>query len=159
MKSTNGGESVLSLTRLCSELSGVASNMGALFCFTCAVIGTWLSSLYGGWNASLSVLLWLVVGDYLTGLLASVLDGSGLSSKVGYKGIARKVMILFMVLVAHKLDLALDIRVVMNMVIYFYVSNELISVIENMGRMGVPVPRQLVNIIYALKGRSDKYVK
>jgi len=143
---------VFSLSRLFSEY---ASNVGALFCFTFAVIGTWLSNLYGGWNASLSVLLWLVVGDYLTGLLASMLDGSGLSSKVGYKGIARKVMILFMVLVAHKLDVALDVRVVMNMVIYFYVSNELISVIENMGRMGVPVPKQLVNIIYILKGRGE----
>ena len=86
--------------------------------------------------------------------MASLLDGTGLSSKVGFQGIAKKVMILFLVLVAHKLDVALEIRVIENMVIYFYVTNELISLTENIGRMGVPVPKKLVNVIYVLKGKT-----
>lgn len=112
-----------------------------------------ISSLFGGWSPSLSVLLWLVVGDYITGLLASLMDGTGLSSKVGFKGIAKKVMIFFLVLVAHKLDVAMEVKILMNVVVYFYVSNELISLVENFNRMGIPVPKQLVGIIEAIKGK------
>lgn len=129
------------------------SGVGTAFCLFCAAVGAWFSQLYGGWDASLSVLLWLVIGDYVTGLIASMIDGTGLSSKTGFKGIAKKVMILFLVLVAHQLDLALELHVMMYMVIYFYVTNELISLTENLGRMGVPVPKQLVEIIVVLKGK------
>lgn len=151
----NRGEPVISLSRLFNELCSVASGLSAFFCFVCALLGTWISGLFGGWNASLAVLVWLVIGDYITGLLASLMDGSGLSSKVGFKGIAKKVMILFIVLVGHKLDAALEIHVLMNMVIYFYVTNELISLTENLGRMGVPVPKLLVNVIAVLKGKEQ----
>jgi len=136
------------------EFPGVNTKVGAAVSLLFAVVATTLSNMYGGWNASLSVLLWLVIGDYVTGLIASAIDGSGLSSKVGYKGIAKKVMIFFLVLLAHKLDVAIGVRVMMSTVIYFYVTNELISLIENMGRMGMPVPQQLVNIIYVLKGKT-----
>ncbi|WAH38626.1 phage holin family protein [Alicyclobacillus dauci] len=132
------------------------ARLDSAFCLVCAVIGTWISQLYGGWNASLSVLVWLVAGDYATGLIASALDGTGLSSKVGFRGIAKKVMILFLVLVAHELDVALGVNALMNLVIYFYVTNELISLTENLGRMGVPVPRQLVNIVCVLKGKPNR---
>ena len=148
------GDTVFSLSRFFSDLCGIALNIGAFVSFSCALIGTWISHLYGGWNASLSVLIWLVVGDYITGLLASLIDGTGLSSKVGFKGIAKKVMILFLVLVAHRLDIALGLHTVMNMVAYFYVTNELVSLAENIGRMGVPVPKQLVNVVYVLKGKT-----
>lgn len=90
----------------------------------------------------------------MTGLIASTLDGTGLNSKTGFKGIAKKVMILFIVATANQLDVALGIHILMSMSIYFYVTNELISLTENLGRMGVPVPKQLVNVVYALKGRS-----
>lgn len=146
------GDGVFS--RFVGEFCGIASAVGVSVSLAGALIGTWISHLYGGWDASLSVLLWLIVGDYVTGLLASLFDGTGLSSKVGFRGILKKLLILFLVLIGHQLDLALEIHVIQNMVSYFYVTNELVSLTENIGRMGVPVPRRLVNVIYVLKGKS-----
>lgn len=137
-----------------SEVFSVASSVGAVFYLVGAAIGTWISHLYGGWSASLSVLILLIAGDYVTGLLASLFDGTGLSSRVGAKGIVKKVLILFLVYVGHRLDVAMSIHIIGNMVIYFYVTNELVSLAENFGRMGVPVPKQLVNVICVLKGRT-----
>ncbi len=128
-----------------------ASKMGARLSLVCGVVGGLLSSMYGGWTPALSVLLYLVIGDYVSGLIASVIDGTGLSSRVGFKGIAKKVAIFFLVLVAHKLDVAMGVRILMSVVVYFYVANELISVIENLGRIGVPIPKQWIQVIKVLK--------
>ena len=96
--------------------------------------------LFGDGNVILGVLLGFVVADYLTGLLAG---GStvGLSSKVGFKGIAKKLIIFTLVAVAHGVDIVLGSNnMFRDAAIFFYIANEVVSILENASRMGVLVP-------------------
>lgn len=125
-----------------------------------------LTYLYGEWSPLLTILVALVIIDFATGMTAGALD-SGLKSKTGWIGIARKVFIFAMVAVAHLIDLLLiesgfeSAEVVMTMVIVFYAINEILSITENAGRIGLPVPDQIKNAIEILRGsnRKDKDVK
>lgn len=123
-----------------------------------------LTLLYGEWSALLTILLALVVIDFITGMTAGALDG-GLKSNKGMIGIARKVFIFAMVAVAHLIDLLLvesgfeSSQLVMTMVIVFYAINEILSITENAGRIGLPVPDQIQGAIEVLKGGSKKGVK
>ncbi|MCI1857995.1 MAG: holin family protein [Sporolactobacillus sp.] len=112
-----------------------------------AIFGASAGYLFGGWSPLLDILIAFMAIDYISGLLSAAYLGQ-LSSKVGFRGIARKVMILFIVAVAHLSDriLMLD-HIVMNAAIYFYLANELISIIENAGQIGLPVPKQLKRMI------------
>lgn len=120
-----------------------------------------LTLLYGEWSALLTILVALVVIDYVTGMTAGALDG-GLKSKTGWIGIARKVFIFAMVAVAHLIDLLLiesgfeSTELVMTMVIVFYAVNEILSITENAGRIGLPVPEQIKSAIEILKGYENK---
>lgn len=102
--------------------------------------GAALSYLYGGWSQLLGILLAFVVIDYITGIVASGVEGK-LSSSIGMKGIAKKVYIFVIVAVAHLTDKAVGTNaVLMDAATFFYMANELLSIIENSGRMGLPVP-------------------
>lgn len=122
---------------------------------TAAAFGVVMGYLYGRWSPLVGMLLTFVIFDYATGMLAGYYTGQ-LSSKVGYRGIAKKVMLFFMVAVAHLIDLAMHVNIVMTATIYFYLSNELLSIVENAGRTGLPVPEQLKQAIKILKGKSDR---
>ncbi|GEN84024.1 holin [Sporosarcina luteola] len=119
-----------------------------------------LTFLYGGWSVLLAILVALVVIDYITGMLASALKGE-LRSNVGLLGVARKVFIFAMVTVAHLIDLLLiengieSSEVVMTMVIVFYAINEILSITENAGRIGLPVPEYIKNAIAILKNKKN----
>lgn len=123
-----------------------------------------LTLMFGEWSALLTILVALVAIDFVTGMTAASLDG-GLKSKIGMIGIARKVFIFAMVAVAHLIDLLLvesgfeSTELVMTMVIVFYAVNEILSITENAGRIGLPVPDQIKNAIEILKGSSKKDVK
>ncbi|QNK86276.1 phage holin family protein [Sporosarcina sp. resist] len=123
-----------------------------------------LTLMFGEWSALLTILVALVAIDFVTGMTAASLDG-GLKSKIGMIGIARKVFIFAMVAVAHLIDLLLvesgfeSTELVMTMVIVFYAVNEILSITENAGRIGLPVPEQIKNAIEILKGGSKKDVK
>lgn len=120
---------------------------------TVAAGGAVSAYLFGGWSATMNALLFFILADYLTGILASGTQGT-LSSKVGMIGIARKIFIVFMVAVGHFVDTLLgDKNIIMSAVIFFYIANELLSILENAGRMGMPIPPILKNAIKAL---SDK---
>jgi toxin secretion/phage lysis holin len=122
-----------------------------IFTGTGAVVGY----LFGGWSVLLQILLALVIIDYVTGLLASGVEGK-LSSKVGFKGIAKKIMIFCLVAVGHLIDKAIgDGSMIQNAIIFFYLGNELLSILENAGRTGLPVPDQIKNAINVLKGKSN----
>lgn len=111
--------------------------------------------LFGGWSTLLQVLLVFVIIDYLTGMLASGIDGR-LSSKVGFRGIAKKVMIFIIVAVAHMVDKAMggEMSMVMDATIFFYIANELLSITENAGKIGIPIPEKLLNAVEVLKGKE-----
>lgn len=122
------------------------------------MIGAIVGYLWGGWSTLLGVLLAFVIIDYMTGLLAAGSEGK-LSSAIGFKGIARKVVIFLLVAVAHLIDVALggNNDIFRDATIFFYIANELISIIENAGRAGLPVPEKLTNAVEVLRG--NKYEK
>ena len=110
--------------------------------------------LFGGWSPLLSVLLAFIVIDYISGVAAAAQEGK-LSSRVGGWGIARKVMIMAIVAVAHLVDTALgDAHLFRDAAIFFYLSNELLSLLENAGRLGAPIPPMLQKAIAVLRGKG-----
>lgn len=120
-----------------------------------------ISFLWGEWSILLKILLAFVIIDYVTGLIASAVEGR-LRSKVGLVGIARKVLIFLMVAVANLVDIVLiesGIReepFLMMAVIVFYIINELLSITENGGRIGLPIPSQIRQAIEMLKQKEVK---
>lgn len=115
-----------------------------------AIIGYYL----GGFDMLLKALLILVVIDYVSGILASGIEGK-LRSNTGFKGIARKVMLFLIVVCANLMDQALNTGdTFRNASIFFYISNELLSILENAGRIGIPIPEKLKQTIEVLKTKE-----
>ena len=126
-------------------------------------IGAFVSSIFGGWDAGLTTLVIFMAIDYLTGLIvAGVFHKSGktengaLSSKAGLQGIAKKIMMLLMVLVAVRIDIMTGTDYVRDAVIIALCGNELISIIENAGLMGVPIPKKLQEAIEVLSRKGEE---
>ncbi|MBC2397447.1 phage holin family protein [Clostridium sporogenes] len=124
---------------------------------TFAAIGGWLGYFLGGWDGFLYALLTFVVIDYITGLMCAMLDKK-LSSEVGFRGILKKVLIFSLVAIGHIIDKNVigDGSVIRTAVIFFYLSNEGISILENAVHVGLPVPQKLKDILEKLHNRSDK---
>lgn len=128
-----------------------------------AVAGSVLANALGGWDGALKVLVIMMVADYVTGLLVAALwhkspksDSGALDSKAGFKGIVRKCMILLLVWVAAAMDRYLGINFARAAVILFFIGNEGLSLLENMGLMGVPYPQKFKNALEALKKQGDE---
>ncbi|WP_375104657.1 holin family protein [Paenibacillus sp. RS8] len=112
------------------------------------------SFLFGGWSALLNILLVFVVLDYATGVAAAAKEGK-LNSRVGWWGIPRKIIIFVIVAVAHLVDQALGgSHLFRDAAIFFYLANELLSLIENAGRLDAPIPPGLRQAVEVLKGKS-----
>ena len=122
-----------------------------------AAVGGWLGYLLGGLDGFLYALLAFVVIDYITGLMCAVLDKK-LSSEVGFRGIFKKVLIFSLVAVGHIIDQNVigDGSVIRTAVIFFYLSNEGISILENTVHIGLPVPQKLKDILEQLHNRGGK---
>lgn len=121
-----------------------------------ALLGCTFGYLYGGWSMLIQILLVLVVLDYLSGVAAAAVEGR-VSSKEGFRRLPRKVMIFIMVAVGHMVDKMMgDGSMIMDGVIFFYAANELISIVENAGRAGLPVPAVLKRVIEVLKEKSGE---
>jgi toxin secretion/phage lysis holin len=127
-----------------------------LFKITVGLGGSLFSYLYGGWSMALQVLLALVVLDYIHGIAAAAVEGK-VSSKEGFRKLPKKVLIFIMVAVGHLVDLLLGKgTMVQDGVIFFYATNEIISIVENAGRAGLPVPPGLKKIIDVLKNKTGE---
>ena len=122
-----------------------------------AAVGGWLGYVLGGLDGFLYALLAFVVIDYITGIMCAVLDKK-LSSEVGFRGIFKKVLIFALVAVGHIADQNVigDGSVIRTAVIFFYLSNEGISILENTVHIGLPVPQKLKDVLEQLHNRSDK---
>ena len=122
-----------------------------------AGIGGWLGWLLGGYDGFLYALIAFVVLDYLLGVMCGIVE-KHLSSDVGARGIFKKVVIFSLVGVAHIIDQKIigDGGVLRTAVIFFYLSNEGISIIENATRLGLPVPEKLRDVLEQLKDGGDK---
>jgi len=120
-----------------------------------AFIGGMAANLMGGWDVMLKTLVVLVAIDYLTGVLAAAYVRK-LSSAIGYKGIIKKVGIFAIVMVAAMVDKCAGIELIRNITIVFYISNEGISILENVGKTGVKYPKKLKQILEQLKDGEKK---
>ncbi|OXL83193.1 holin [Paenibacillus sp. SSG-1] len=119
-----------------------------------AIFGAITGFLYGGWNGMMTALLVLVVIDFLSGFWAAYINGE-LRSMKGYIGIAKKVGMFMFVTVAHVIDGVLgENHYLRDAVIFFYIANELLSIIENAGKMGVPLPPALTNAVLVLQEKA-----
>lgn len=121
------------------------------------VVGVLFHFLFGGWSLSLKVLVTLMIFDYLSGLVAAVARGDGLSSKVGGIGIAKKVGIFMAVSMAHLADLLVGLEppMMQTAVAWFYIGNEGISIAENLDDIGVPVPRVLREMLAKVRSKGE----
>lgn len=120
-------------------------------------IGGWLGYFVGGWDGLLYALIAFVVVDYITGVMCAINDRT-LSSEVGFKGICRKVLIFLLVGIAHILDVQVigSAGVLRTAVIFFYISNEGVSLIENAAHLGLPVPEKIKVVLEQLHDRADE---
>ncbi|WP_161879103.1 phage holin family protein [Alkalibacterium sp. MB6] len=119
--------------------------------------GGWLGWLLGGYDGFLYALIAFVVLDYLLGVMCGIVE-KHLSSDVGARGIFKKVVIFSLVGVAHIIDQNIigDGGILRTAVIFFYLSNEGISIIENATRLGLPIPEKLRDVLEQLKDGGDK---
>lgn len=123
---------------------------------TVAIGGAAASFLWGGWSSLLNILLAFVVIDYISGLSAAGKEGK-LNSEVGMWGIAKKVAIFAVVAIAHLVDTAMgDAHLFRDAAIFFYLANELLSVTENLGRIGVPIPSVIQKAVEVLRGKGGQ---
>ena len=121
------------------------------FCAAIGVIGGYIASLFGGWSATLITLVTFMGVDYFTGLIVAGL----FESLAGWKGLCRKGVTLLIVLIGKRLDLTVGSDFIGDAVIIAFIANESISIIENAGRMGVPIPAVVVNAIEVLKKEGE----
>lgn len=125
-------------------------------------VGAFISAAFGGWDAALTTLIIFMVIDYITGIIVAAVfhksektpDGT-LESRVGWKGLCRKGVSLLVVLIACRLDLLMGTSFIRDTVVIGFVANETLSIIENAGLMGVPIPRVIVSAIHVLKEKAD----
>ena len=122
-----------------------------------AGVGGWLGWFLGGCDGLLYALLAFVAADYITGVMCAITDKK-LSSAVGFKGICRKVLIFVLVGIGHILDTQVigAGSVLRTAVIFFYLSNEGVSLMENAAHLGLPVPAKLKNVLEQLHDRAEK---
>nr|DAR64082.1 MAG TPA: holin [Caudoviricetes sp.] len=126
-------------------------------------VGGFVAMVFGGWSDALITLIVFMALDYVTGLIVAGIfkrskksENGALESRAGFKGLCRKGVALMIVLVAVRLDIIMHTTYIKDAVIIAFVANESISIIENAGLMGVPIPGVIAKAIDVLKKESDK---
>lgn len=127
------------------------------------VIGGFIATMFGGWSEALITLIIFMSVDYITGLAVAGIfkrskksETGALESRAGFKGLCRKGVVLLIVLVAVRLDLIMHTTYIKDAVIIAFIANESISIIENAGLMGVPIPGVITKAIDVLKKGSEE---
>ncbi len=126
------------------------------------MLGSFIASLWGGWSTGLSTLLLFMAVDYLSGMVVAGVfhhstktESGALESNAGFKGLCKKGMILLYVLIAYRLDLIIGTNYIRDTVVIGFVANEALSIVENAGLMGVPLPEQITKAIEVLKNKNN----
>lgn len=137
-------------------------SLGQTVCGVIGLLGGMIAAAFGGWDAAINTLVVFMAIDYIMGLtLAAVFkrsrhsESGALESRAGWKGLCRKGVTLLMVLIAAQLDNVLGTIFIRNMVIIAYIANELISIVENAGLMGVPIPKAILEAIDLLRQKGE----
>jgi toxin secretion/phage lysis holin len=126
------------------------------------VIAAFFTSVFGGWTAGMTTLLIFMATDYISGIIVAGVfnkskksENGALESRAGFKGLCRKGMILIFVMIAYRLDLMINTNYIRDAVVIAFCTNELISIIENAGLMGIPLPAVIVKAVDVLKRKAD----
>ena len=122
-----------------------------------ALVATFFTYLFGSWDLALQVLIVFMVLDYGTGVLYAFLNNQ-LNSEVGFKGLVKKLMILVVLIIGVMLDriLGTGTWVFGTLVCYFYIANEGISLLENVGNIGIPIPNKIRNALEQLNKDDEE---
>lgn len=130
-------------------------------CAALGMLGSLIAGAFGGWDGAFITLLIFMAVDYISGLAVALVfrkspktKSGGGSSNVGWKGLCRKGMVLLIVLVAYRLDLILGVSYIRDTVMIGFIANETISITENAGLMGVPLPRVIQRAIDILNDKE-----
>ena len=133
-----------------------------IFSSIIGLIGAAFTTLFGGWTAGMTTLVLFMAIDYISGLIVAGVfrnsnksESGALESKAGWKGLARKCMTLFFVLIAYRLDLLLNTNYIRDAVVIGFCANELISIVENAGLMGLPLPPIVIKALEVLKNKAE----
>ena len=134
-----------------------------IICTLTGTVGSAVAGMFGGWDAAIKTLVIFMTIDYISGLtVAGVFKTSNktksgaLQSTAGWKGLCKKSMTLLFVLIAHRLDLILKTSYIRDAVVIGFLANELISIVENAGMMGLPIPGVVKRAIEVLREKGDK---
>lgn len=126
------------------------------------VVGSFIATALGGWDASVITLLVFLATDFILGIICAGVfhkskksQNGALESKAGWKGLIRKCVTILFVVIANRLDVQLGTTYIRDAVCIAFITNELISIVENAGLMGLPIPKVIVNAIEVLKKDSN----
>jgi toxin secretion/phage lysis holin len=126
-------------------------------------LGAFIENMFGGWDSALTTLIIFMIIDYVSGIIVAGVfkkskksESGTLESKAGWKGVSRKGMTIVIVLIANRLDIAVGTKFIKETVVIGYIVNEVISIIENAGLMGVPIPPVICRALDTLRPKSCK---
>lgn len=135
--------------------------MKELYITVMGIAGAAIGALLGGWDSALTTLVIFMAVDYITGLIvAGVFKKSGktktgaLESRAGFMGICKKGVMLLVVMIGYRLDLTMGTTIVKDGIVMAFIANEAISIIENAGLMGIPMPNALTKAVDVLKSKE-----
>ncbi len=132
-----------------------------IFVIGFGTIGTFLLDAFGGWHTDITTLVIFMALDYILGIVAGLFGKSdktlygGLSAHVAFLGIVKKIITLMMIMVCHRMDLLIGTDYIRSTAIIGFCVTELLSMMENVGRIGIPLPSIIIKAIDILKGRSE----
>lgn len=136
--------------------------MKGKLCTMIGMIGGFVASWFGGWDTGLATLVAFMCIDYVSGLIVAGVfhrskktENGALESRAGWKGLCRKGMTLLFVLIAHRLDLSIGTTYIRDTVVIGFMANELISIVENAGLMGLPLPSVITKAIEVLTKKAE----
>ena len=142
------------------------TNIKAIILTGIGIIGGWIANLLGGWTSDMITLGIFMTIDFVTGLIVAGVfkksnksDSGAYNSKAGWKGLCKKGITLCFVIIAHRLDIELGVNYIRTATIVGFMANEAMSIIENAGLMGVPMPRVIIKAVEVLKEDLDEEEK
>lgn len=131
-------------------------------CTVVGVVGAGIASVFGGWDSALNTLIIFMAIDYITGLVVAGVfhnsrktDTGALESRAGFKGLCRKGMTLVFVLIGYRMDLMINTNYIRDAIIIGFVANEAISIVENAGLMGLPLPAMVAKAVDILSKKAE----
>ena len=135
--------------------------MKTFVCSTIGFIGGGIAYLFGGWGASLTTLLIFMICDYITGVIVAGVfhkskktETGNLESRAGWKGLCKKFVTLLFIVIANRLDMQMGTQFIKDAVCITFITNELLSIIENAGLMGIPMPDAITKAVAVLHNRK-----